>query len=189
MSGDGAGPTRARFEAEALPFMPALYGAALRLSRDPDQAADLVQDTLLRAYRTFENFAAGTNCRGWLFTILYSVFINWQKKRRREIGSCTPEALDALYVAQLDSRSAQEPADADEPLSPDVEQALCELAEPFRLAVILVDIGELSHEAAAAQLGCPVATLRTRLFRGRRHLAALLRERGRQAGYRVEGEP
>lgn len=176
---------RASFEAEALPFAPALYGAALRLSRDTDVAADLVQESLLRAYRTYDNFEPGTNCRAWLFTILYSVFFNWQRKQRREVG-LTPEALEAQFAAYLDS-GATDAAEPSGEMSSEVERSLSELPEPFRLAVILVDVEQQPHDAAAAQLRCPVATLRTRLFRGRRLLAALLREHGRRAGYDVGG--
>jgi RNA polymerase sigma-70 factor (ECF subfamily) len=172
---------RTRFEAEALPFMRALYGGALHLAHDSDEAGDLVQETFLRAYRTFDTFRPGTNCRAWLFTILYTVFINRRKKLRREVGPFSADELDALYPQYLEGPSA-----SDEQLAPDVERALAALPEPFRLAVLLVDVQELSHEQAAAALECPVATLRTRLFRARRLLYVALREHGRRAGYLTE---
>ncbi len=173
---------RARFEAEALPFLRSLYGAALRLARDADEAGDLVQETWLRAYRTFDNFRPGTNARAWLFTILYSVFINRRKKQRREEPVST-DTLDALYAQSL-----EQPDPPEEAMAPDVVRALEALPEPFRMAVMLVDVQDLSHEAAATVLRCPVATLRTRLFRARRLLFAALREYGRGQGFIVEDE-
>jgi RNA polymerase sigma-70 factor (ECF subfamily) len=171
---------RARFEAEAVPHLGALYGAARRLCRDDDEAGDLVQETCLRAYRTFDNFRAGTNCRAWLFTILYSVFINRRRKLRRE-QPMPADALDALF-----SRHVEQPLPAEEDMAPDVVRALEALPEPFRLAVMLVDVQDFSHEDAAAALECPVTTLRTRLFRGRRLLFGALREYGREQGFTVE---
>jgi RNA polymerase sigma-70 factor, ECF subfamily len=171
---------RARFEAEALPHLKALYGAALRLARDADEAGDLVQETCLRAYRTFDNFRPGTNSRAWLFTILYSVFINRRKKTSRETA-VSAEALEALYA-----RHVEQPVPTEEAMAPDVVRALAALPEPFRMAVMLVDVQDLSHEQAAAVLRCPVATLRTRLFRARRQLFAALREYGREQGFETE---
>lgn len=172
---------RVQFEAAALPFTKSLYNTALRLTHRPEDAGDLVQETCLRAYRTFDNFRPGTNCRAWLFTILYSVFINRRKKLHREAGPFPLEELDALFTQHVET--AEPP---DQALSPEVERALGALPEPFRLAVLLVDVQELSHDEAAAALRCPVATLRTRLFRARRLLFAALKEQGRRAGYSTE---
>src|SRR5712692_11278720 len=88
---------RARFEALALPLLGPLYNTALHLTADPDDAADVVQETYLRAYRTFDNFRPGTNGKAWLFTILYSVFINRQKKAEREVGPLPVEELEERY--------------------------------------------------------------------------------------------
>jgi RNA polymerase sigma-70 factor (ECF subfamily) len=172
---------RARFETEALPFMRALYGRALTLSGTADDAADLVQETWLRAYRTFDNFRSGTNCRAWLFTILYSVFINRYRKWRRE------QALPADALETLFRQHAEQPVPGEGEMAPDVVRALAALPEPFRMAVMLVDVQELPHEDAAAALDCPVATLRTRLFRARRMLFAALKEYGRARGYQTGG--
>src|SRR5687768_11794736 len=168
---------RIRFEATALPFMGALYATALRLSRRPEDASDLVQETYLRAYRTFDNFAAGTNCKAWLLTILYSVFVNRYRKAQREPRSVSIDELEKGYHAWLTADGA-----ANSPLAFDgrvtdgqVEDALRQLPESFRSAVILVDIEELSYEEAAAALGCPVGTLRSRLFRARKLLSSALR--------------
>ena len=87
----------ARFEAVALPFMNALYGKALHLTRRPEDAGDLVQETFLRAYRTFANFAEGTNCKAWLFTILYSIFVNRYRKAQREPDTVSIDELEETY--------------------------------------------------------------------------------------------
>lgn len=175
---DDPGQKRAAFEAEALPFLRPLYGAASRLASDSDEAADLVQETWLRAYRTFESYRPGTNCRAWLFTILYSVFSNQLAKRRREEGPFTAEELERRYQVYVEM-----PVGTDDELSPEVGAALNALPEIFRLAVTLVDLEEFSHDEAARVLDCPVATLRTRLFRGRRMLLVVLREHARRTGF------
>ncbi len=148
---------------------------ARRLTGSDDDAADLVQDTFLRAYRTFENFRAGTNCRAWLFTILYSIFFNERTRHRPTLLS--PEQLDTVPAMQ------REPAPGDSPWSLEVERALMSVPGAFRAAVLLVDVEDLSYEEAAAAAGCPVGTLRSRLFRGRKLLGAALRDHARQAGF------
>lgn len=167
---------RARFEAAALPFTGRLYSAARRLTGSDDDAADLVQDTFLRAYRTFENFRPGTNIRAWLFTILYSIFFNERTRRRPTLLS--PAQLDTVAAAE---RELAPPGDS--PWSAEVERALARLPGVFRAAVLLVDVEELSYEEAAAAAGCLVGTLRSRLFRGRKLLGAMLRDHARAAGF------
>jgi RNA polymerase sigma-70 factor, ECF subfamily len=182
------GAKRAAFEAAALPFMRALYNTALRLTREPEDAADLVQETFLRAYRTFENFVPGTNCKAWLFTILYSVFVNQyhEAKRRPRMES----------VEELEGRFHQFAHAPDDPVSdittvegwgwrwsPEVERALAELPEDFRAPLLLVDIEGLSYDEAASVLRCAVGTVGSRLFRGRKLLFAMLRDYAHQAGY------
>ncbi len=165
---------RVAFEAAALPHTRGLYRFARRLTGSEDGAADLVQETWLRAYRTFENFVPGTNCRAWLFTILRSVFVNQQRRRAPVV--LPPEAIDARASAP-----APEPGDTD--WSPEVERALAHLPVDFRLAVLLVDVEELTYEEAAAAAGCPLGTLRSRLFRGRTLLAGALADHARRAGH------
>ena len=178
----------ARFEAMALPFMNALYGKALHLTRRPEDAADLVQETFLRAYRTFAGFAEGTNGKAWLFTILYSVFINRYHKTRREPETVSMDELEANYHGVLadpqwdDDFAALADAQVDWQ-GPEVTLALGKLPEDFRAAVLLVDVEELSYEEAAAALNCPVGTLRSRLFRARRVLFVELREYARKLGF------
>ncbi|MGH8441562.1 MAG: sigma-70 family RNA polymerase sigma factor [Nevskiaceae bacterium] len=194
--GDIASDRRRRFEAEAVGFMQPLYGAALRLTRSPDAAGDLVQETYLRAYRAFHQFTPGTNCKAWLFTIMHSIFNTAYRKARRE-----QEGMHALALeAQMDRQYQQWLAAPDEsasrgPAGPafdwadaQVEHALGLLPEEFRSAVLLVDIGELSYEAAATALECPVGTVRSRLFRGRKLLFAALQSYARELGYPMAPE-
>jgi RNA polymerase sigma-70 factor (ECF subfamily) len=178
---------RRRFEETALAYMPEVYRVARRLARNPDAAWDLTQETFLRAYRTFDNFQPGTNCRSWLFTILYSVFINTYRKQQREPEWASIEAFEtqsARLPAANDGNQIAVLTTAElEGWAPEVQQAVDDLPEPFRAAILLVDTEELSYEEAAAVLGCPVGTLRSRLFRGRRALLQSLRGYAQRAGY------
>ena len=177
----------ARFEAVALPFMNALHGKALHLTRRPEDAADLVQETYLRAYRTFANFIEGTNCKSWLFTILYSIFINRYHKTRREPDMVSMDELEAVYQRvladpQWDDDFVSLAAAQVDWQEPEVSRALGKLPDDFRAAVLLVDVEELTYEEAAAVLNCPVGTLRSRLFRARRVLFVELRDYARKKG-------
>lgn len=174
---------RRQFESIALPLMQPLYNTGLRLTADADEAADIVQETFLRAYRTFDNFRTGTNARAWLFTILYSVFTNryHAEKRRPRMEAveqleapASPDA-DVALVAAWGSR-----------WNPEVERALRRLPEDFRTPLLLIDVEGLSYEEAAAVLGCAVGTVGSRLFRGRKLLYALLQEYAHQAGFRKD---
>jgi RNA polymerase sigma-70 factor (ECF subfamily) len=177
---------RSRFEAVAVPLMEPLYNAALRLNADPAAAADDVQDTFLRAFRTFDSFRPGTNARAWMFTILYSVFINKVKKSRREVLVSSAEELEEKYRAfvdapQLDASSLGVRGEG--PLAREVEGALMALPEAYRAAVLFVDVHDLSYEEAATALTCPIGTVQSRVHRGRRMLFAALKDYARQAGY------
>ena len=176
---------RSRFEQLALPLMQALYGSALRLTADAEAAADVVQETYLRAFRTFDNFRPGTNARAWLFTILHSVAINRHKKGSREVGPLPVAELERRYQDLLEAPPSEcgdvEAWGASWPR--EIATALAGLPEAFRAAVLLVDVEEFSYEAAATALGCPVGTLQSRLHRGRRLLCSSLNEYARRAGY------
>jgi RNA polymerase sigma-70 factor, ECF subfamily len=178
---------RAQFEAAALPFMGPLYGAALHLTRRPEDAEDLLQDTYLRAYRSFDDFTPGTNCKAWLFAILHSIFLNKARKAQREPRGMTIDELEERYQRWLPPSSpaafAPSQGQADSGLSRKLADVLGELPEAFRSAVVLVDVEELSYEEAAAALGCPVGTVRSRLFRARRLLSAALRAFAEENGY------
>ena len=180
----GAENRRAQFEATALPFMRSIYNSALCLTRRPEDASDLVQETYLRAYRTFPNFTPGTNCKAWLFTIMYSVFVNRYRKEQREPESVSIEELEekfhrSLAAAEWDPNLIQEM----HVMANEVDQALKRLPESFRFAVLLVDVEEMSYEEAAAVLNCPIGTLRSRLFRARKLLFLELQPYARRKGY------
>jgi RNA polymerase sigma-70 factor (ECF subfamily) len=187
---------RQRFEAVSIPFMPQLYSTALRLTRNEADASDLVQETYLRAFRTFENFVEGTNARAWMFTILHSVFVNaYHRKRREQLRLVTnQEDLDeAVGLASFARYTADVALAQSDDWREPLEQALAQLPETFRWAVNLVDFQDLSYEEAAAVQDVPVGTVRSRLFRARKLLAAALRpirERTGQHGppWRVTGE-
>ncbi|MEW5977057.1 MAG: sigma-70 family RNA polymerase sigma factor [Acidobacteriota bacterium] len=179
---------RNEFERLALPHLNPLYNTAVRLLRSTEDAHDLVQETFLRAYRTFANFEAGTNAKAWLFTILYSVFVNRYRKERREPGSVSLEGLEEGFLYSLGAgekgRDLEVLRDADLNWnSPEVDEALRRLQEEFRAAVLLVDVEGLSYEEAAGVLSCPVGTLRSRLFRARQQLFVELHSFARKMGY------
>ena len=178
----------ARFEAVALPFMDALYSKALHLTRTPENAADLVQETYLRACRTFANFTEGTNCKAWLFTILYSIFINQYRKARREPDVVSMDEWEETYHRELadpawDDEFAILAGSDLEWQGPEIAGALGRLPEEFRTSVLLVDVEQLTYEEAAGVLNCPVGTLRSRLFRARRLLYVTLREYAQRLGF------
>lgn len=176
---------RNQFVTAAMPFMRNVYGAALRLSGKPDVAEDVTQETYLRAFRTFDRFAPGTDCKAWLLTIMHSILINRYHYSRRH-----PEAsLDALDpdTDALASSDGQLTALFERMLAPEVEAALAALPEAFRSVVVLVDMEELTYEEAAHVLDCPVGTVRSRLYRARKLLFGALHEHARRAGYVAEG--
>ena len=175
---------RALFEATALPFIRSIYNTALCLTRRPEDASDLVQETYLRAYRTFSNFTPGTNCKAWLFTIMYSIFVNEYRKKQRQPESVSVEELEEkfhrfLAAAEWDPYLAGDMC----VMAAEVDQALNRLPEGFRLAVLLVDVEGMSYGEAAAVLNCPMGTLRSRLFRARKMLFLELQPYAQKKGY------
>jgi RNA polymerase sigma-70 factor (ECF subfamily) len=147
-----------------------------------------VQETYLRAYRTFANFKEGTSCKAWLFTILYSIFVNQYRKDQRAPDTVSMDELEAVFHQTLadDSWESEFDALAGSELNwqrPEVSQALGKLPEEFRAAVLLVDVEELNYEEAAGVLNCPVGTLRSRLFRGRKLLFLELRDYAQKMGF------
>jgi RNA polymerase sigma-70 factor (ECF subfamily) len=186
--GDDARAKRAVFEAEALPHLDHLYGAAFYLCAAPDRAADLVQETMLRAFRFFHQFEPGTNCRAWLLTILHNTFRNQYRASRLERGQVDIDEPGPAHEATEAALSETNPETIvlSEMMDQEIVDALAELPEDFRSAIVLVDLQELSYEEGARALGCPVGTVRSRLSRGRRmlerKLAAYARERGLRRG-------
>jgi RNA polymerase sigma-70 factor (ECF subfamily) len=178
----------ARFEAAALPFMDALYNQALRLTRNSEDASDIVQETYLRAYRTFANFKEGTNCKAWLFAILYSIFVNKYRKRQREADTVSIEELEQTFHRTLadgdwEKKFVALTRSEREWQEPELNDALSKLPEDFRSAVLLVDVQGFTYEEAAAALKCPVGTVRSRLFRARRMLFLELKDYAQRMGF------
>ena len=170
------GDLRTPFEREALPHMGAVYNVARRLTRHEADARDLVQDAFLRAFQHFDSFTTGTNCRAWLFTITYSVFVNRYRRQQRQPALVAADELGwSLDDRAVDRRSLPPTTPARATAAADVESALAELPDDFRAAIVLVDLEDLTYEDAAAVLDCPVGTVRSRLFRARKHLAERLR--------------
>lgn len=174
---------RHRFEAEAVVHLKSIYNAAYRLARREADAQDLTQETMLRAYRAFDGFEAGTHARAWLLKILYSVFVNGYHRARRTPAHLAIEDLEAQFG--FEPRSPE--VVTSDPFGgswsePEVEAALAKIPEAFRLTVLLVDVEELTYEEAAQALGCEIGTVRSRLFRARRLLASLLRDFASERG-------
>jgi RNA polymerase sigma-70 factor (ECF subfamily) len=179
---------RTRFERECLVHLDAVYRAARRFTRDDDRARDLVQDTMVRAYRAFDSFTPGTNGRAWLLSIVYSVFINGYHHQRRRPLTVSLEALEARFAERV--LTAPDAVPTTTVSDEDVLAALDTLPEEFRATVLLVDVDELTYEEAATALGCAVGTVRSRLHRARRLLAVALEDHVRARGpvaYKREG--
>ncbi len=173
-------PVETDFEQEALPHLPALHSAALRMTRNEKDAEDLVQDTLLRAYRFFDTFQAGTNCKAWLFRILTNVFCNRYREREREHVVMTEAESSSANLEQFVG-GPTDPRDVETALlgrmvSSDVEKALAAVPSDFRMAVILADLEDFSYKEIAEIMDCPAGTVMSRLFRGRKILQGLLHD-------------
>ncbi len=176
---------KTRFDKEALPHAHALYGAAMRLTRSPDDANDLVQETFFKAWRAFDSFESGTNCKAWLFRILTNTFINKYRRKVKEKDILEGKERIACEheMVHLPSKRAfldPEGALADATLADEVIDALEAVPADFRAVVILSDIEGFSYKEIADIVGIPVGTVMSRLFRGRRIL------QDRLFGYAVE---
>lgn len=185
---------RARFEALVGAHLDGLYRVALRLSRNPTVAEDLVQEAMLRAWRSFHTFREGTNIRAWLYRILMNAHVDWYRKAAR-----TPEVLEEeigdeyLYAGARDGDALSQAGNPevevlDRIMDQEVRESLDALPLPFRAAVMLVDVEGFSYKEAAEILGVPIGTVMSRLSRARhalkRRLAAFARDR-----HFVQGEP
>jgi RNA polymerase sigma-70 factor, ECF subfamily len=179
----------AEFEHETLPHMDALYNFALRLTNDPDEADDLLQETYLKAYRFFDKFEKGTNCKAWLFRIMKNSFINIYRRVSKEPDKVDYNEVEEFYDTIRADTSAS--SDMEEQLfsnllDDDVSHALEALPEEFRTVVILCDIEEFTYEEIAEFVDCPIGTVRSRLHRGRKMLRAELIDYARHHGYLIE---
>ncbi len=166
---------REEFKRVALPELSHLYTAAFYLTKDDTEAEDLVQETYLRAFRFFDKFQPGTNCRAWLLSILRNLFINRYRQKRQDPEIKDWEKIDQLYESLVEQGERVEMGD-------EVETALRELPEEYRTAIVLVDIEDLSYEEAAKVMECAIGTIRSRISRGRRLLQVALREYALEMG-------
>jgi RNA polymerase sigma-70 factor (ECF subfamily) len=168
----------ARFHEEALPHLDALFGAAMRYTRDPRDAEDLVQDTVLAAYRFYDRFEAGSNCKAWLFKILTNTFINKYRRRvrEREVREQLVEEEAPSLISEESRAASRDPERFLQAglLSDDVRRALDAVPSDYRMAVVLCDLEEFSYKEIAEIMDCPVGTVMSRLHRGRRLLQRAL---------------
>jgi RNA polymerase sigma-70 factor, ECF subfamily len=168
----------------ALVHLDALYHVALRLTRNRAEAEDVVQEAFLRAFRSFDRFNPGTNCRAWLFTILRNVFLNRVRSQGREVLEADVGGLDQMELtanAQLERNPEERFLQT--MLHGDVDRALATLPLAFREAILLVDVEGLTYREVAEVLDCPIGTVMSRLSRGRALLRRALGHFAREHGY------
>jgi len=184
---------RTLFEAQAIPFMDQLYAAGLRMTRNPSDAADLVQETFVKAFAAFAQFQQGTNLKAWLYRILTNTFINNYRKKQRDPYQGTIDELEdwqlggAQSVTQGRSTRSAEAEAIDHLPDSAVKNALQGIPEDFRMAVYFADVEGFSYQEIADIMKTPVGTVMSRLHRGRRMLRDLLSEYAIERGINTSG--
>lgn len=174
------------FEKEAVPHMDALYNYALKMTGDSDDANDLIQETYLKAYRFWDKFEKGTNCKAWLFRILKNTYINEYRKQTKEPDKVDYEDVEEFYETIKDAHSDAAILEKDlfdNLLDDDVSAAISSLPEDFRTVILLCDIEGYTYEEIADFIDCPVGTVRSRLHRARKMLFTKLYGYAQDKGY------
>ena len=166
---------QADFEKDAMQYAPQLYSAALRMTRNPADAEDVVQETFLKAYRAYDSYTQGTNLKAWLYRILTNTYINKYRKQQRRPSEVELGELEDLYLYKRlgEASGATQSAEADMLdtfVDTDVIEALESLPESFRLPVLLADVDGFSYKEIAEMLDIPIGTVMSRLHRGRKAL-------------------
>lgn len=177
------------FEDEIIPHLDAMYNFALRLTSDPSDAEDLVQDTIVKAFRFFSSYEKGTNAKAWLFRILKNSYINNYRKKSKQPNQVDYDEVSTFYEtirAERTDTSDLEDKMFRDLIDDDISQALEELPEDFRTVVLLCDVEGFTYEEIANMLDVPIGTIRSRLHRGRNLLKAQLREYAEKRGYKQD---
>ncbi|MGI8393849.1 sigma-70 family RNA polymerase sigma factor [Leucobacter sp. Z1108] len=182
-----------RFTRDAMPYLDQLYGAAMKMTRNPQDAQDLVQETFMKAFAAFESFAEGTNLKAWLYRIMTNAYINTYRKKQREPYLGVVEDLEdwqlggAESTTAMASRSAEAEA-IDRTPATVVTDALNDLAEEFRMVVYLADVEGFSYQEIADIIERPIGTVMSRLHRGRAKLRSVLGEYAREQGVGLDAQ-
>lgn len=177
------------FENEIIPHLDAMYNFALRLTSDPSDAEDLVQDTIVKAFRFFSSYEKGTNAKAWLFRILKNSYINNYRKKSKKPSQVDYDEVSTFYEtirAERTDTSDLEDKMFRELIDDDISNALDELPEDFRTVVLLCDVEGFTYEEIANMLDVPIGTIRSRLHRGRNLLKAQLMEYAKKRGYQPD---
>ncbi|MBR8745358.1 sigma-70 family RNA polymerase sigma factor [Nocardiopsis sp. MG754419] len=178
------------FATAVTPFGDQLYPTALRMTRNPADAEDLVQETFAKAFANFHQFRAGTNLRAWLYRILTNTFINSYRKKQREPRQETTDEIKDWQLAAAETHTSTGMRSAETEVldhlpDSDIKQALARLPEEFQEVIYLVDIEGYAYKEVAARMGTPLGTVMSRLHRARRQLREMLADYGRERGMRV----